>query len=86
MSDEIECDAWGIPKVLDRVPFPQRFVKKKLDENFANVFLLVERDGVFAYLEENDGREAYGWCAKVLGKDDGVCKKRYHTRPKLRFA
>ncbi|KAL8466601.1 hypothetical protein ACS0TY_035596 [Phlomoides rotata] len=35
MSDEIECDAWGIPKVLDRVPFPQRFVKKKLDENFA---------------------------------------------------
>ncbi|KAL8519754.1 hypothetical protein ACS0TY_010624 [Phlomoides rotata] len=27
MSDEIECDAWGIPKVLDRVPFPQRFVK-----------------------------------------------------------
>ncbi|KAL8498596.1 hypothetical protein ACS0TY_021800 [Phlomoides rotata] len=32
MSDEIECDAWGIPKVLDRVPFPQRFVKKKLEE------------------------------------------------------
>ncbi|KAL8486630.1 hypothetical protein ACS0TY_023357 [Phlomoides rotata] len=22
MSDEIECDAWGIPKILDRVPFP----------------------------------------------------------------
>ncbi|KAL8493080.1 hypothetical protein ACS0TY_024338 [Phlomoides rotata] len=64
MSDEIECDAWGILKVLDHVPFPQRFVKKKLDENFANVFLLVERDDVFAYLEEKDEGEAYGWCAK----------------------
>ncbi|KAL8484047.1 hypothetical protein ACS0TY_026660 [Phlomoides rotata] len=34
-SDEVECDQWGIPKIQDRVPFPQRFVKKKLDENFA---------------------------------------------------
>ncbi|KAL8485323.1 hypothetical protein ACS0TY_027572 [Phlomoides rotata] len=34
-SDEVECDEWGIPKIPDRVPFPQRFVKKKLDENFA---------------------------------------------------
>ncbi|KAL8529486.1 hypothetical protein ACS0TY_006785 [Phlomoides rotata] len=34
-SDKVECDEWGIPKIQDRVPFPQRFVKKKLDENFA---------------------------------------------------
>ncbi|KAL8503943.1 hypothetical protein ACS0TY_022610 [Phlomoides rotata] len=34
-SDEVECDEWRIPKIPDRVPFPQRFVKKKLDENFA---------------------------------------------------
>ncbi|KAL8556829.1 hypothetical protein ACS0TY_004338 [Phlomoides rotata] len=34
-SDEVECDEWGIPMIQDRVPFPQRFVKKKLDENFA---------------------------------------------------
>ncbi|KAL8511897.1 hypothetical protein ACS0TY_018365 [Phlomoides rotata] len=34
-SDEVECDEWGILKIQDRVPFPQRFVKKKLDENFA---------------------------------------------------
>ncbi|KAL8466024.1 hypothetical protein ACS0TY_035223 [Phlomoides rotata] len=33
-SDDIECDEWGIPKVQDRIPFPQRFVKKKLDEKF----------------------------------------------------
>ncbi|KAL8542192.1 hypothetical protein ACS0TY_003162 [Phlomoides rotata] len=68
-SDDIECDEWGIPKVPDRIPFPR------------SVFLLVERVGDFCYLEENDGRGAYGWCAKVLGKDDGVYKKRYHTRP-----
>ncbi|KAL8532720.1 hypothetical protein ACS0TY_009073 [Phlomoides rotata] len=24
-SDEVKCDEWGIPKVLDRVHFPQRF-------------------------------------------------------------
>ncbi|KAL8475167.1 hypothetical protein ACS0TY_031554 [Phlomoides rotata] len=23
-SDEVECDEWGIPKIQDRVPFPQR--------------------------------------------------------------
>ncbi|KAL8539489.1 hypothetical protein ACS0TY_001197 [Phlomoides rotata] len=34
-SDEVECDEWGIPKIPDRVPFPQRFVKNKFDENFA---------------------------------------------------
>ncbi|KAL8457548.1 hypothetical protein ACS0TY_035421 [Phlomoides rotata] len=30
-SDEVECDQWGIPKIQDHVPFPQRFVKKKLE-------------------------------------------------------
>ncbi|KAL8463520.1 hypothetical protein ACS0TY_034245 [Phlomoides rotata] len=34
-SEKVKCNKWGIPKVQDRVPFPQRFVKKKLDENFA---------------------------------------------------
>ncbi|KAL8489474.1 hypothetical protein ACS0TY_025390 [Phlomoides rotata] len=34
-SDDIECDEWGIPKVLDRIPFPRKFVKNKLDESFA---------------------------------------------------
>ncbi|KAL8476613.1 hypothetical protein ACS0TY_029057 [Phlomoides rotata] len=32
-SDDIECDEWGIPKVPDRIPFPRRFVKNKLDNS-----------------------------------------------------
>ncbi|KAL8495055.1 hypothetical protein ACS0TY_019275 [Phlomoides rotata] len=32
-SDDIECDEWGIPKVPDRIPFPRRFVKNKLDSS-----------------------------------------------------
>ncbi|KAL8484908.1 hypothetical protein ACS0TY_027272 [Phlomoides rotata] len=52
-SDEIECDEWGIPKVPDRIPFPRRFVKNKLD-----------RVGDSCYFEEDDERKANGWCAK----------------------
>ncbi|KAL8498495.1 hypothetical protein ACS0TY_021720 [Phlomoides rotata] len=34
-SDEVECDQWGIPKIQDRVPFPQREfgVDAHLEEN-----------------------------------------------------
>ncbi|KAL8521376.1 hypothetical protein ACS0TY_011777 [Phlomoides rotata] len=42
-SDEVECDEWGIPKIQDRVPFPQRFVKKKLDKNFAKFLEVFKR-------------------------------------------
>ncbi|KAL8463983.1 hypothetical protein ACS0TY_033791 [Phlomoides rotata] len=35
-----------------------------------------EREFVIFAILRRHGREAYGLCAKVLGKDDGVCKKR----------
>ncbi|KAL8525503.1 hypothetical protein ACS0TY_014933 [Phlomoides rotata] len=41
-SDDIECDEWGIPKVPDRIPFPRRFVKNKLDRELV-IFDILRR-------------------------------------------
>ncbi|KAL8533577.1 hypothetical protein ACS0TY_009831 [Phlomoides rotata] len=41
-SDDIECDEWGIPKVPDRIPFPRRFVKNKLDRELV-IFAILRR-------------------------------------------
>ncbi|KAL8545898.1 hypothetical protein ACS0TY_005862 [Phlomoides rotata] len=75
-SDEIECDEWGIPKVPDRIPFPRRFVKNKLD-----------RVGDSCYFEEDNERKANGWCAKDALRRVMDCAKRGTIPgPKLRFA
>ncbi|KAL8475077.1 hypothetical protein ACS0TY_031485 [Phlomoides rotata] len=78
-SDEVICDEWGIPKVQDRVPFPQRFVWKKLDENFAK-FL-----EVFKKLHINipfyDALEQMPNYAKFL--KDLISKRRRIEEPKM---
>ncbi|KAL8477357.1 hypothetical protein ACS0TY_029598 [Phlomoides rotata] len=38
-SDEVECDEWWIPKIPDRVPFPQRFTSP-IEEECRSIQLL----------------------------------------------
>ncbi|KAL8492728.1 hypothetical protein ACS0TY_024068 [Phlomoides rotata] len=34
-TKEVELDHWGVPKTVVPPPFPQRFMKKKMDEKFS---------------------------------------------------
>ncbi|KAL8463047.1 hypothetical protein ACS0TY_033891 [Phlomoides rotata] len=34
-TKEVKLNHWGFPKIMVPLPFPQRFMKKKLDKKFA---------------------------------------------------
>ncbi|KAL8554898.1 hypothetical protein ACS0TY_002902 [Phlomoides rotata] len=50
-TKEVELDHWGVPKTVVPPPFPQRFMKKKMDEKFS-------KESWELMLDENDGSEA----------------------------